>query len=52
MSTPRDLLKSTWGRCIELASMNGELEDYMLFAATKVVCFAAGIAGGYWLWAS
>ncbi len=52
MSTPRDLLKSTWGRYIELVSLNGELEDYMLYAITKIICFAAGMATGYWLWVS
>ena len=50
MSTPRDLMKSTWERYKELIFLKGDLEDYVLFTLTKVVCLTAGIAVGYyWL---
>jgi hypothetical protein len=50
MSTPRDLLKSTWGRYKELALLKGNLEDYVLFTLAKTTSFAIGIAiGYYWL---
>ena len=50
MSTPRDLIKSTWVRYKELVLLKGELEDYVLLTITKTTMLAAGIAiGYYWL---
>ena len=50
MSTPRDLMKSTWARYRELVLLKGNLEDYVLFAVAKVGSLAVGIAiGYYWL---
>ncbi len=49
MSTPRDLMKSTWRRYKELVLLRGELEDYVLFTITKATMLAAGIAIGYYL---
>jgi hypothetical protein len=48
MSTPRDLIRSTWARYKELILLKGELEDYVLFTITKLVCFGAGLAIGYY----
>ena len=48
MSTPRDLMKSTWARYKELILLKGELEDYVLFTIAKLVSFGAGIALGYY----
>ena len=50
MSTPRNLIKSTWGRWKDLVTFHGELEDYVLFAAAKIVSFGLGVGLGYWLW--
>ena len=47
MSTPRDLIKNTWIRYKQLALLKGELEDYVLFTITKLVCLGTGIAIGY-----
>ncbi len=50
MSTPRDLMRSTWARCKQLALLNGDLEDYVLYSLAKTCAFAVGIAVGYyWL---
>ena len=50
MSTPRDLMKSTWARYKELVLLKGNLEDYVLFTVAKVGSLAIGIAiGYYWL---
>jgi len=49
MSTPRDLLKSTWIRYKQLALLNGQMEDYVLFSLAKLGAFAAGCAVGYYL---
>ena len=50
MSTPRDLLRGTWERCKVLASLKGNLEDYVLLTITKVGSFIVGLAVGYyWL---
>ena len=50
MSTPRDLMKSTWERYKELVLLRGNLEDYVLFTIAKVGALSAGIAiGYYWL---
>ena len=48
MSTPRDLIKSTWVRYKELVLLKGELEDYVLLTFTKLVCFGGGLAIGYY----
>jgi hypothetical protein len=48
MSTPRDLLKSTWARYEELLLLRGNLEDYVLLALTKTISLAIGIAIGYY----
>lgn len=48
MGTPRDLMKSTWSRYKELIFLNGQLEDYVLFAATKAISCGVGIAIGYY----
>jgi hypothetical protein len=48
MSTPRDLMKSTWERYKELALLKGQLEDYVLLTIVKLVAFGAGIAVGYY----
>ena len=50
MSTPRDLMKSTWERYKELALLRGALEDYVLFTVAKIGALAVGVAiGYYWL---
>tara|TARA_R110002020_G_scaffold37239_1_gene112415 strand:+ start:18738 stop:18890 length:153 start_codon:yes stop_codon:yes gene_type:complete len=50
MSTPRDLIRSTWERYKELIFLRGNLEDYVLFTGAKLGSFAAGVAiGYYWL---
>jgi hypothetical protein len=50
MSTPRDLIRSTWERYKELVLLKGEMEDYVLIGITKVAMLAAGVAiGYYWL---
>ena len=50
MSTPRDLVKSTWGRYKELVLLRGNLEDYVLFTVVKLGAFVLGLAiGHYWL---
>jgi len=49
MSTPKDLMKSTWARWKQLALLNGQLEDYVLFSLAKLGAFAAGFAVGYYL---
>jgi hypothetical protein len=48
MNTPRDLLKSTWGRYKELVLLNGNLEDYVLFTLAKIIAFMVGMATGYY----
>ena len=48
MSTPRDLMKSTWVRYKDLVLLKGQLEDYVLFTITKLICFGAGLAIGYY----
>ena len=48
MSTPRDLLKSTWERYKELLLLKGNLEDYLLFTIAKTSMLIAGIAIGYY----
>ena len=48
MSTPRDLIKSTWARYKELALLKGEMEDYVLFTIIKLISFGAGITIGYY----
>tara|TARA_R100000908_G_C3642289_1_gene77937 strand:- start:399 stop:551 length:153 start_codon:yes stop_codon:yes gene_type:complete len=48
MSTPRDLMKSTWMRYKELILLRGQLEDYVLFAMTKIISLAIGIGIGYY----
>lgn len=48
MSTPRDLLKSTWQRYKELILLKGNLEDYVLFTTAKLISFTAGIGIGYY----
>jgi len=50
MSTPKDLMRSTYERWKQLVLLNGDLEDYVLFAVAKVSCIAIGIGIGYWLW--
>ena len=50
MSTPRDLLRDTYERWVQLVVLKGNLEDYVLFSIAKVVSFAAGVGLGYWLW--
>tara|TARA_R100000008_G_C3575355_1_gene164867 strand:+ start:1358 stop:1510 length:153 start_codon:yes stop_codon:yes gene_type:complete len=47
MSTPRDLIKSTWERYKELILLKGELEDYVLFTVAKIFSLAIGVAIGY-----
>ena len=49
MSTPRDLMRSTWKRWKQLVTLNGELEDYVLFTLAKVCSIAIGIGVGYWV---
>jgi hypothetical protein len=50
MSTPRDLMKSTWERYKKLILLKGELEDYILFMLSKIGSLAIGVAIGYnWL---
>jgi len=50
MSTPRDLIKSTWVRYKELIFLRGSLEDYVLFTIAKVISLAIGIGiGCYYL---
>jgi hypothetical protein len=49
MSTPKDLMKSTWVRAKQLWTLNGDLEDYVLYATAKVGAFCAGVAVGYYL---
>ena len=50
MSTPRDLIRSTWERYKELVFLRANLEDYVLFTAAKLCCLITGIAiGYYWL---
>lgn len=50
MSTPRDLGKRCWQRCVQLWMLNGDLEDYVLFTVSKVYCLVIGVAiGYYWL---
>jgi hypothetical protein len=50
MSTPRDLMRSTWERYKKLILLRGDLEDYVLFTIAKLGSLAAGIAiGYYWL---
>jgi hypothetical protein len=50
MSTPRDLMRSTWERYKELVLLRGNLEDYILFTVAKLGSLAVGIAVGYyWL---
>lgn len=51
MTTPRDLTRSTYVRFKQLLAMNGDLEDYILYAFTKITSFAMGVGLGYWLWA-
>tara|TARA_Y100001973_G_scaffold89780_1_gene136486 strand:- start:748 stop:900 length:153 start_codon:yes stop_codon:yes gene_type:complete len=48
MSTPRDLMKSTWMRYKELILLRGQLEDYVLFTMTKIISLAIGIGIGYY----
>ena len=48
MSTPRELMKSTWEKYKQLVLLRAELEDYVLFTLTKVVAFGAGLATGYY----
>ncbi len=48
MSTPRDLIKSTWARYKQLVLLKGEMEDYVLFTVVKLISFGAGIALGYY----
>tara|TARA_B100000700_G_C14349410_1_gene536423 strand:+ start:245 stop:403 length:159 start_codon:yes stop_codon:yes gene_type:complete len=50
MSTPRDLMNSTFQRWKDLAMLNGTLEDYVLFTFAKLASFAIGVATGYWIW--
>jgi len=50
MSTPRNLIRSTWRRWKELVILNGELEDYVLFTVAKLTSFGLGVGLGYWLW--
>ena len=50
MSTPKDLMKSTWARWKQLALLNGDLEDYVLYGLAKAGAFLLGAAVGYyWL---
>lgn len=50
MSTPKDLMRSTWTRYKQLVLLNGDLEDYVLYSLAKTVAFVAGLAVGYcWL---
>ena len=49
MNTPRDLLRSSFERWKELATLNGAVEDYVLFTAAKLGAFACGVAVGYYL---
>jgi hypothetical protein len=50
MSTPRDLGKKCWQRCIQLWTFNGALEDYVVITTAKLGALAVGIAiGYYWL---
>jgi len=44
----RDLMKSTWMRYKELILLRGQLEDYVLFAMTKIISLAIGIGIGYY----
>ena len=50
MSTPRDLMSTSWQRYKELILLKGDLEDYVLFTVTKLGALAAGIGIGYWIW--
>jgi len=50
MTTPRDLMKSTFFRWKQLVLLNGALEDYLLFAVAKTACLAIGVAVGWHLW--
>jgi hypothetical protein len=50
MTTPRDLIRTTYDRFCQLVLLHGALEDYLLFSFTKVVCFGIGLGLGYWLW--
>jgi hypothetical protein len=49
MSTPRDLLRSSWERYKQLVMLNGAVEDYVLFTIAKLGSFACGVAVGYYL---
>jgi uridine phosphorylase len=50
MSTPRDLMKSTFAKWKDLAMLNGDLEDYVLFTIAKLCSFALGLGAGYCMW--
>ena len=39
MSTPRDLMKSTFEKAKNLVMLNGDLEDYALFTIAKLCSF-------------
>ena len=50
MSTPRDLMRSTWERQAELIMLRAPLEDYILFTVAKLCSFLIGIGSGFWIW--
>ena len=50
MSTPRDLMSTSWQRYKELILLKGDLEDYVLFTVAKLGSLAVGIGIGYWIW--
>jgi hypothetical protein len=50
MATPRELISSTLERWEELILLRGQIEDYILFSAAKIISFGVGIGIGYWIW--
>jgi hypothetical protein len=50
MTTPRDLMSTSWHRYKELVLLKGNLEDYVLFTIAKLGSLAVGIGIGYCFW--
>ena len=50
MKTPRDLIRVTWDRLIQLAFLKGNIEDYVLFNIVKLTAFVTGVLTGYYIW--
>jgi len=51
VKAPIGLIGSTFKRYKQLILLNGEVEDYILYAIAKIFSFAAGIIVGYIMWA-